>query len=117
MNIMDEILASITPKDMAQTVRRMTLASLIADAVEAKGWSNREFAKRIDKKASEIPNLLRGHYDFTVGELTQIEFALDTKLFFSAALDWTPDLIQKPQYPEIYQPLSVAAEPETGFYL
>jgi ribosome-binding protein aMBF1 (putative translation factor) len=116
MNVMDEILASITPKEMAQTVRRMTLASLNADAIEAKGWSHREFAAKIGKKSSDIPIFLRGHYDFTVDELTQIEFALDSKLFFSTALDWTPNLTQKSQYPEIFESLSIAAEPESGFY-
>ena len=113
---MDEILASITPEEMAQTVRRMTLASLIADAIEVKGWSHGEFAEKIGKRASDIPILLRGHYDFTVDELTQIEFALETKLFFSTALDWTPDLIQKPQYTQNFEPLSVAAEPKSGLY-
>jgi hypothetical protein len=116
MNIIDEIIASITPQERAQTVRRMTLASLIADAIEAKGWSYPEFAEKIGKKSSDIPIFLRGHYNFTVDELTQIEFALETKLFFSTALDWTPHLGQKPQYAENFEPLSVAAEPNSEFY-
>ena len=117
MNILDEILASITPLDMAKTERRMGIPILIDDAMKAQGLSHREFAQKIGRKTADIPLLLSGQYNFTVDELTKIEFALDTKLFFSAALDWTPDLIQKRQYSEDFEPLSVAAEPESDFYL
>jgi plasmid maintenance system antidote protein VapI len=116
MSILDEILASITPEDMAKTERRMGIPILIDDAMKAQGISHREFAKKIGRKTADIPLLLSGQYNFTVDELTQIEFALETKLFFSTALDWTPDLIQKPQYTQSFEPLSVAAEPKSGLY-
>ena len=116
MNSIDEILARISPEKMAKTERRMVIAAVIDDAMKAQGMSHREFAKKIGRKTADIPFLLSGQYNFTVDELTQIEFALDTKLFFSAALDWTPDLIQKPQYAPSFEPLSVAAEPKSGLY-
>ena len=111
MNIIDEILESITPEEMAQTVRSMGIASLIADAIEVKSWSHHEFAQKIGKKTTEIPTLLRGHYNFTVDELTTIELALNTKLFFVDALDWTPDVAKHHYQLEETPEYSVAAEP------
>ena len=111
MSVVDEILARITPLKMAQGERRMTVPVLIADTLDAKGWTQAEFAKRIGKKVTEIPLLLSGNYNFTLAELTEIEFALETKLFFSKELDWTPNLIGKRTYDLTPEPLLEAAEP------
>jgi ribosome-binding protein aMBF1 (putative translation factor) len=82
MNILDEMLARITPQKMAQTERRMGIPILIDDAMKAQGLSHREFAKKINRKTNDIPLLLSGQYNFTVEELTTIEFALNTKKLF-----------------------------------
>lgn len=112
MSVIDEILARIKPIEWTQTNRRMGIPVLIADALEAKGMSQKEFAQKIGKKASKIPLMLSGHYNYTIEELTHIEFALDTKLFFSKELDWwLPDNVAKPTYDVTPQPLLAAAEP------
>ncbi len=111
MSIIDKILARITPKDMAQTERRMGIPVLIADTLEAKGWTYTEFAKKIGRKMDDIPFMLSGRYNYTVAELTEIEFALETKLFFSKELDWTPNLVGKYTYDLTPEPLLEAAEP------
>ena len=111
MSVIDEILAGITPLKMAQGERRMTVPVLIADTLDAKGWTQAEFAKRIGKRATDIPLLLSGRYNYTVAELTEIEFALETKLFFSKELDWTPNLMGKHKYDLTPEPLLAAAEP------
>jgi ribosome-binding protein aMBF1 (putative translation factor) len=115
MDVLDKISARITPLKMAQTERRMTIPVLIMDTLEAKGWTKAEFAKKIGKKTADIPYLLSGTYNFTIEELTQIEFALDTKLFFSKELDWTPNLIGKTTYSNTPEPLLAAAEPEVKY--
>lgn len=111
MSIIDKIADSITPLDRAKTERRMVLPLLIDRAMKAQGLSHREFAKKMGRKTADIPYLLSGQYNFTVEELTQIEFVLDTKLFFVKELDWTIDILEKPKYTETLAPLSVAAEP------
>ena len=112
MSIIDEILSHVTPVEWTQNSRRMHIASLVADGIEAKGCSQREFAKKIGKKTTDIPLMLSGNYNYTIEELTQIEFVLDTKLFFSKELDWwTPD-VEKPTYLDATpEPLLAAAEP------
>ena len=111
MNIIDKILARIPPEKMAQTERRMVIVALIADAIKAKGLSKHEFAKKIGKKTADIPLLLSGHHNFTVEELTKIEFVLETKLFFSKELDWTPHAVEKIKYDDTPITLLAAAEP------
>jgi ribosome-binding protein aMBF1 (putative translation factor) len=111
MSILDRLLANITPEDMAQTDRRMGIPLLIDQVMKSKGISHREFAKKIGKKTADIPLLLSGHHNFTVEELTKIEFVLETKLFFSKELDWTPHVVEKIKYDDTPITLLAAAEP------
>ena len=112
MSVIDEILARIKPIEWTQTNRKMGIPVLIADTLEAKGMSQKEFAQKIGKKPSKIPLMLSGHYNYTIEELTQIEFALDTKLFFSKELDWwLPENTVKNRYSDELEPLLAAAEP------
>ena len=86
MNILDKILARVSPQDIAQTERKMSLAVLIAEGIKAKGWTQKEFAEKVNKRPSEITKWLSGTHNFTVDTLTQIEFVLDI-YFFSQPLD------------------------------
>jgi transcriptional regulator with XRE-family HTH domain len=116
MSVIDDVLARITPVEWAKTHRRMGIPVLIVDTMEAKGMTQREFAQKIGKKTAEIPLMLSGNYNYTIEELTQIEFALDTKLFFSIDLDWwLPEDAQKSTYEMTSEPLLEAAEPEAPY--
>lgn len=111
MDVIDEVLARITPLKMTQTIPRMGIAAFVADAIEAKGMSQREFTQKIGKKTADIPLMLSGNYNYTIEELTQIEYVLDTKLFFSSELDWWNPETSKPTYAAHDVKLSMAAEP------
>ncbi len=54
---------------------------------------------------------LSGQYNFTVDELTTIEVALNTKLFFVEALDWTSDILKHTYQLNKTPEYLVAAEP------
>jgi ribosome-binding protein aMBF1 (putative translation factor) len=112
MDIIDKLLASVTPEEWTKTSRKMHIASLVADSIEAKGLTQGEFAKKIGKKADDVPYMLSGNYNYTIEELTQIEFVLNAKLFFSQELDWwMPDNAKQSAYQQEPEPLSMAAEP------
>jgi transcriptional regulator with XRE-family HTH domain len=116
MNIFEKILNRVTPVEWTQTHRRMGIPTLIVDAMEAKGLTQAEFAKMIGKKASKIPLMLSGHYNYTIEELTQIEFALDTPLFFSKELGWwMPDKTEEKTYSTEFEPLLEAADPSVSY--
>jgi ribosome-binding protein aMBF1 (putative translation factor) len=111
MNILDRLAANQTPQSMAQTERRMVMPLLIDREMKAQGMSHHEFAKKIGRKTADIPYLLSGQYNFTVEELTTIEFVLNTKLFFVKELDWTPDIVTHKYQLDETPDYSVAAEP------
>ena len=58
----------------------MLLAIKIADAVESKGYSKSEFAKKINKNNSEISKWISGTHNFTFDTLIMLEIELNIKL-------------------------------------
>lgn len=75
-----ELLAEITPEQQARTDRKMRIASLIAEALKAKGMAKKEFAQKVGRKPSEITKWLSGTHNFTIDALTDIEQVLNIKL-------------------------------------
>jgi Helix-turn-helix len=109
MNILDKILARVSPQDIAITERKMSLSILIADGIKAKGWTQKEFAEKVNKRPSEITKWLSGTHNFTVDTLTQIEFVLDIH-FFSKPLERMIPIKNVSLY-KTTENLSVVAEP------
>jgi transcriptional regulator with XRE-family HTH domain len=72
-NIIDDLLADITPQDIEKRAKKLLLATRIAEAIQKKGWSKKEFAQRINRKPSEISRWLSGSNNFTVDTLLEIE--------------------------------------------
>ena len=58
----------------------MLLAIKIADAIENKGYSKSEFAKKINKNNSEISKWISGTHNFTFDTLIMLEIELNIKL-------------------------------------
>lgn len=59
---------------------RMKLAAKISDTLKEKGLSQKEFAKKMGKKASEISKWLSGTHNFTHDTLVDIQLALHIEL-------------------------------------
>ena len=80
-NVIDELLGKITPEEQAKTDAKMLLAAKIADAMEAKGWKNKDLLKAMGKSnPSEITKWLSGTHNFTVETLVELENVLNVKL-------------------------------------
>jgi len=58
----------------------MRVASIIADALTAKGMEKKQFAQKVGRKPSEITKWLSGTHNFTLYTLTDIEQVLNIKL-------------------------------------
>ncbi|MBN1184531.1 MAG: helix-turn-helix transcriptional regulator [Bacteroidales bacterium] len=78
--ILDEIQNMIDPNDQEKTNKRMLLAAKIYDAMEAKGWKNKDLAEALNKKRSVITKWLSGTHNFTQDTLCDIERVLDINL-------------------------------------
>lgn len=76
----EKVLSKISPKEQKRTEQRMLLAAKIADAIEAKDWTRREFAERLNKHASEVTKWLSGTHNFTSDTLLDIQEELAIKL-------------------------------------
>jgi transcriptional regulator with XRE-family HTH domain len=71
--------------DVKSMVRRsMSTASLIADILANRGISQKEFAKKLGKKESEISKWLRGTHNFTFKTIGKIEDVLGVSLMYTA---------------------------------
>ena len=75
------ILAKQDKKKLERTRNRMLLAMKIEIAMREKGFSQKQFAAKMGKTESEISEWLSGDRNFTIDTLSDIEMALDIRLF------------------------------------
>jgi ribosome-binding protein aMBF1 (putative translation factor) len=80
MGILDNLLAEITPEQQARTDRKMRIASIINDAMKAKGLGKKQFADKIGRKPSEITKWLSGTHNFTIETIADIERVLGVRI-------------------------------------
>ncbi len=76
MTLLDNLLSEITPKQQVQTDRKMRIASIIDDAMKAKGLGKKQFADKVGRKPSEITKWLSGTHNFTIETIADIERVL-----------------------------------------
>lgn len=68
----------------ARLPKRMMLATKIADALEARGWKDKDLAERLEKYSSEISKWMKGDHNFTIDTLSDIEEILQIRLLDTA---------------------------------
>ncbi|MDP4292460.1 MAG: helix-turn-helix transcriptional regulator [Bacteroidota bacterium] len=78
--LIEELLNDISPEELEKTKKRMFLAARIDDAIKAKGWKKKDFAKALRKTPSEITKWLSGTHNFTSDTLFEIERILNITL-------------------------------------
>lgn len=86
-----EALKKISPKQQKRTEQKMLLAAKIADTLESKGWSQKEFAKRTDRHESEVTKWLSGTHNFTSDTLFDIQEVLGIRI-----IELEPNLTKGP---------------------
>lgn len=80
MNLIDTLLAEATPQEQQRVHDRMMMAARIADALAAKGWTQKQLAQKMGKQPSEISKWLSGTHNFTTDTLSDLSQVLDVKL-------------------------------------
>jgi len=76
----DELMDAIDEKEYIRTEKRMMIAARIDEAKKAKGWKNKDLAKALGKKPSEISKYLSGTHNFTLDTLSDLEEVLGIQL-------------------------------------
>ena len=70
-----------TPKDLRQQMEwSFHIADEIADALKAKGMTQKELAKRLGTSAAAVSRWLGGGHNFTLSTLARISVVLDVPL-------------------------------------
>jgi hypothetical protein len=80
-NLLEELLASITPVEQSKIDARMLLSAKIADGMKTKGWNNSDLLKAVEKESpSLVTKWLSGTHNFTTDTLVELEHALGIQL-------------------------------------
>lgn len=80
MTLLDNLLAEITSAQQTDTDRKMRIASIINDAMRAKGLGKKQFADKVGRKPSKITKWLSGTHNFTIETLADIEKVLNIEI-------------------------------------
>ena len=84
-----------------KTAMRMRLAIKIADAIAQSGFTQKEFAERLNKKPSEISKWLSGTHNFTIDTLYDISRELGITLIDDRSAAWKMAPIMENSYEQV----------------
>lgn len=74
--IMDEIRSTVSPEMKLQMELSVAIANRIYDILEAKGMSQKEFARLMGKTETEVSRWLSGTHNLTMATICKISAAL-----------------------------------------
>lgn len=78
--LLAESIASI-PKDLERKLEiSYSISDKLYDEMQKQGITQRELAKRMNKRPSEISKWLRGTHNFTINTLVDISYAIGVDL-------------------------------------
>lgn len=75
-----ECLDAIPADRMAEFELNFSIAERIAEILKQKGMTQRDLAKRLGKRESEISKWLTGRHNFTTSTLAKISYTLDSQI-------------------------------------
>lgn len=85
-----KIMNNIDEDKLRRTRDRMLVANKIADALKAKGISQKRFAKMTGKSESEVSEWLSGDRNFTIDTLSDIQKYLGIDLLNTSSMRTSP---------------------------
>ncbi len=78
--IMDEIRSTISPEMKLQMELSVSIANRIYDILEAKGMSQKDFARLMGKTETEVSRWLSGTHNLTMATICKISAALNAEV-------------------------------------
>lgn len=78
--IMDEIRSTISPEMKLQMELSVSIANRIYDILEAKGMSQKDFARLMGKTETEVSRWLSGTHNLTMATICKISTALNAEV-------------------------------------
>ena len=84
---MDEIRSSISPETKMQMELSVAIANRIYDILEAKGMSQKDFARLMGKTETEVSRWLSGTHNMTLATICKISLALGENILSVAEIE------------------------------
>jgi transcriptional regulator with XRE-family HTH domain len=75
-----ERLRNISPLIRKRVKRKMEIAIRIKEVLNAKGWTQKDLAEKMEKRESEISRFLSGNHNMTLDTLFALEEILETDI-------------------------------------
>jgi len=97
--ILDEIRSRISPETKMQVELSVAIANRIYDILEAKGMSQKDFARVLGKTETEVSRWLSGTHNLTLSTLSKISIALGEDII--TVIGHNPYHIQKEEIPNV----------------
>ena len=88
--IMDEIRSTISPEMKLQVELSVAIANRIYNILEAKGMSQKEFARLMGKTETEVSRWLSGTHNLTIATICKISKALEEDIIKVADYSYEP---------------------------
>ena len=88
--IMDEIRSTITPEMKLQMELSVAIANRSYDILEAKGMSQKDFARLMGKTETEVSRWLSGTHNLTMATICKISAALNADVIKVAEYEAEP---------------------------
>jgi len=79
-DVYDRIRKRIKPETRQYVSKNMDMVNRIAQLLEQKSWTQKEFAKHLGKTESEVSKWMSGLHNFTLKSITKMEVVLDAEL-------------------------------------
>lgn len=74
--IIASVRKNIKPENRQYISKNLDISQQVYTLLECKGWSQKEFARRMKKQESEISKWLSGRHNLTLKSITQMETVL-----------------------------------------
>lgn len=74
--IVERLRAKIQPENRIFVKKNLEISEQISTLLQAKGWTQKEFAQRLGKTESEVSKLLSGLHNLTLKSIAKLEVQL-----------------------------------------
>lgn len=90
--LMDEIRSTISPEMKLQMELSVAIANRIYEILEAKGMTQKDFARLMGKTETEVSRWLSGTHNLTMATICKISAALDEDIVKVADFELEPTM-------------------------
>jgi ribosome-binding protein aMBF1 (putative translation factor) len=86
IKVIDRYRDRVKPENKIYIRKNLQISERVSELLEEKGWSQKEFARRLGKKESEVSKWLSGLHNLTLKSITKMEAVLEEDIIQAPVL-------------------------------